>query len=418
MEFLEAYKQLHTPAEQNALLLQWITQRRNDLFRQLRAAAPIFSAPDCVIVSRYAEVVEVLTDQDFTVEPYRQAGGGTFVLGMDDSPERDRALAILKLVVKRTDLDRIRTIAAETAKARIGDALSEGKLDLVSQFARLIPLRVADQYFGVPGPDSQSLGNWIAALSRAFIYYSTQHFIQDPLVEKEAEQARGDYAAYVSSLVAKTFSERLAGAPPRDDLLGRLITMQRAPTTAFATPEIVRNLMGLINGMIENISAALTNAMTVLLSLPPAQLKGAVAAAQSDNTALLLNYIEEALRLEAPVPFLARECLRDHVLAKGTKWRTPITKGQRVLAAICSAGQDGSVVHDPAAFRPGRTHYQPLHFGLGLHECLGKYMSQVQIVEMVKSLLVLEGIRRTRGAAGTPTYDDRSFFPKILLCQS
>jgi hypothetical protein len=46
MEFLEAYKQLHTPAEQNALLLQWINQRRNDLFTELRKAAPIFSAPD------------------------------------------------------------------------------------------------------------------------------------------------------------------------------------------------------------------------------------------------------------------------------------------------------------------------------------------------------------------------------------
>ena len=88
MGFLETYGQLHTPEDENALLLEWIIQHRHDLFSELRQAKPIFEAPNCFIVSRYDDVKEVLTDKDFSVEPYRQGGGGTFVLGMDDGPER------------------------------------------------------------------------------------------------------------------------------------------------------------------------------------------------------------------------------------------------------------------------------------------------------------------------------------------
>jgi cytochrome P450 len=42
---------------------------------------------------------------------------------------------------------------------------------------------------------------------------------------------------------------------------------------------------------------------------------------------------------------------------------------------------------------------QYLHFGWGLHECLGKYLS-IMLTQAVKALLRLKNIRRADGDAG------------------
>jgi cytochrome P450 len=66
---------------------------------------------------------------------------------------------------------------------------------------------------------------------------------------------------------------------------------------------------------------------------------------------------------------------------------------------------DDTELPKPLEFHADRPGHDYLLFGWGMHECFGKYISQVQVVELVKGLLLEEGLRRAPGPEGTLTYD-------------
>src|SRR4051794_20714882 len=177
MAFLEQYDELAKSADpvagarkQIALLQEWVVQRPDELFAELRTSRPVFVTPGPVVVSRYKDVAEVIDlDEVFSVAPYGQAmmrnnGGPNFILGMDRGAEFDHDLPILKLAVKREDLGMIREMIADETRKLVKEALPSGKLDLTDGFSRLIATRFVGRYFGVPGPNEQQLMAWTRAI--------------------------------------------------------------------------------------------------------------------------------------------------------------------------------------------------------------------------------------------------------------
>jgi cytochrome P450 len=69
---------------------------------------------------------------------------------------------------------------------------------------------------------------------------------------------------------------------------------------------------------------------------------------------------------------------------------------------------DPRVLEQPQEFRPGRPDHQYMHFATGLHACYGRYISQIQIPQILKPLLKLPGLRPD----GVPEYDGT--FPQTL----
>jgi hypothetical protein len=70
MGFLSTYDSLQDPHQQIALIQQWIVQHPDALFDELRAQRPIFITPGPVIVSKYRDVIEVVSlDDVFSVKP-------------------------------------------------------------------------------------------------------------------------------------------------------------------------------------------------------------------------------------------------------------------------------------------------------------------------------------------------------------
>jgi cytochrome P450 len=413
MAFLEQYDELAKSGDpaasarkQIALLQEWVVQRPDELFAELRTSRPVFVTPGPVVVSRYKDVVEVIDlDEIFSVAPYGQAmmrnnGGPNFILGMDRGPEFDHDLSVLKLAVKREDLETIRNIVSEETAALIKEALPTGKLDLTDGFSRLIAARLVARYFGVPGPNAQQLMNW----TRAIFTDIFLNFTQDPSVAERGAKAGLEFRAYVDDLIAKTKADHAAGAPEKDDVLSRLVTMQRAPKASFTDSRLRDNLIGCITGVLDNTCTAVVNALNVLLSRP-ADLKGAVAAAVANDNEKLLRYVQEALRFHPPAPLMVRLSLADTKIAKGTPRETLIPAHKVVFAANGSAMMDETELENPREIRLDRPAHHYMIFGWGMHECLGKYVSQVQIVEIVKAVLALEGLRPAAGDAGKIGYE-------------
>jgi cytochrome P450 len=59
---------------------------------------------------------------------------------------------------------------------------------------------------------------------------------------------------------------------------------------------------------------------------------------------------------------------------------------------------DERMVETPDQFKPGRPANHYLHFGAGHHACFGRYISMVQIPQILKPLLAQDGLK----LAGAP----------------
>jgi cytochrome P450 len=444
MGFLDDYAALDKPgtpsqqvaAAQFGLFEQWLFGRRDELFAELRAARPIFvmASPGPVVVSRFADVLEVASlDGVFGVEPYAATnavvmGGANFLLGMGDGAPYESEKATLKLAVKRTDLDDIRSFVQTAAKAVIAGAEAAiagatgaaRQLDLPQGYAGLVPLQLAGHYFGVAGPGPAVLGGWI----RTIFVELFLNLNNDPQLAAAGAAAGQQLGAFIDGLIVANRAQAAGGAgtagasgaagpvgPGRDTVLGRLLAMQADPDTRLADDRIRVNLVGLLVGMIDNTIMAVVNALDVLFNFP-GQLAGAIAAAGAADPGALLPYVLEALRFHSPAPLLVRLSGQPHVLAKGTDRATEVPAGRLIFASNGSAMMDDSVLDQPQQFILGRPGYQYLHFGWGMHQCFGKYISQVQVTELVRSLLLLPGLRRADGDAGRLVYEGP--FPKTF----
>ena len=404
--------------EQFGLLQQWMFAHPADLFAELRANRPIFvmPGPAPAVVTRYRDVAEVAdVGSVFGVRPYAATnavimGGANFLLGMEDSPQYEFEVSALRVVIRRIDLDLIRSYVAANAKALTGKAGAAGQLDIVEGFARALPLQLAGQYFGVPGPDPGTLGTWI----RTMFIELFLNLNQDSGIATAGAQAGKAMGTYIEGLIAQIRADRQGGAAAKDDILGRLLTAQSDPATSLSDDRVRDNLIGLLVGMIDNTEMGVVNTMDVLFNHPD-KLQAAVAAAKASDPGELLAFVQEALRFHPPAPVMVRLATQDYMLAKGTDRETQIPAGKVVFAANASAMMDETELDTPLEFREGRPDYQYMLFGWGMHRCFGKYISQVQITEIVRSLLVLPGIRRAPGDAGKLVYE--GFFPKSFTVE-
>ena len=99
------------PAAQLTLTRTWLATRPRELFDELRPARPILALSGLIVVTRYADVIEVLSrDRDFGVPQYAQKmhrAAGDFFLGMEDGPQYEHEVSIMRLASSRDDLPRL-----------------------------------------------------------------------------------------------------------------------------------------------------------------------------------------------------------------------------------------------------------------------------------------------------------------------
>jgi cytochrome P450 len=118
-------------------------------------------------------------------------------------------------------------------------------------------------------------------------------------------------------------------------------------------------------------------------------LASAGAAAKADDDDALSDLIFEALRFRPINPMVVRVVKEDYSLAAGEQRPTLIRKGTTVFALTWSAMFDPRVLDAPEEFRPDRPDYHYLHFATGRHACYGRYISRIQVPQILKPLLKL-----------------------------
>lgn len=376
----------------------------------LRRFAPVLKVGTRVIVSRHADVVDVLNrDRDFTISqvngPSIDRINGPFILAMDRGPEYERDHAALRLAARYTDLDRVRALARDSAARRVDAARPARTIEAVQGLTRAVAADVVAGYFGFPGPDRATMTRWL----RNLFQDAFANPIGDPFVRKAALQSFAELKAWIPGEIARRRSDGVADA---DDVLGRLIAMQ-TPEHPWADDDWVRrNVAGLVVGAVDTTSRFSILAVDELLRRPR-ELRGAHDAARADDIDRVRQYAWEAVRFNPHTPLMSRFCAAGAVVAEGTKRAKKIPAGTGVLIDVIGATFDPDGFPDPGRFRIDRDVRSYLHFGWGMHQCFGLAVNHVQIPEIVAALLRLPGLRRAPGRAGHVALDGP--FPERLV---
>ncbi|TDD82675.1 cytochrome P450 [Actinomadura rubrisoli] len=398
-----------------ALLTGWLRTDWRPLFAELRARRPVLVTPGFVIVTRFAEVAEVLSRGEvFTVAGYaprlEAAVGGPVMLTRDGTPMNWREKGLMQVMLPPGDVPRVRELAGRAADEALDAAWPSGRIEAVGGLFRRVCMAVCAEYFGFPGPDPGTLSRW----SRAVMTDVTANLGGDPAIHTASVDAGTEMMGYLRGLLAERRAAISAGAvPPPQDVLARLLRTELPAELALDDQRILINVAGLLLGFAENASGSMVHVVQHVLRNPEIQ-RSVVRAAAGPGPEEFDRHVWEALRFDPFLKMIVRTCERDHVLAAGTPHETVVPAGSPVLAAVASAMFDETAVQDPGAFRLDRPAYIGLHFGHGPHACVGAYPGAAVVCETLRRLFRRPGVRLLPPPDGT-VQRDRGVFPDRFL---
>ncbi|MDP9842049.1 cytochrome P450 [Streptosporangium lutulentum] len=402
------------PMSALALVREWMRTDWRALFAELRDQRPIFVTPAFTVVTRFADVTEVLSREEvFTVRAFGPrldaALGGPFMLARDATPMNWREKGLMQVMLAPQDAASLRGLAGRIADEALDAASGRGRIEAVGELFRHVALRVCGEYFGFPGPTPETLSRW----TRAVITDGFANFQGDPAIQAESVRAGREMMHYLRGLLAERRAAMEAGPVP-DDVFTRLIRTTLPAEVDVGDERILINMAGLPLGFVESGPGAMVEAVEQIMLRPQVRAEAVDAAADPDP-ARFDRYVWEALRFSPFFKLLPRVCERDHVLAAGTPRRTVIPAGTFVLAAPASAMFDADVVEEPDDFRPGRLEHHRLYFGHGHHACLGVHPARAVICEVVRRLFLRPGVRLLPPPDGVIVRDHGIFPDRFVL---
>jgi len=107
------------------------------------------------------------------------------------------------------------------------------------------------------------------------------------------------------------------------------------------------------------------------------------------DPSLVPSAVEEALRLEPPLPGLGRMLVKDTTLAG-----VDMPEAERVMLLFGAANRDASVFDDPEQFKVDRLNNRHLTFGVGIHRCVGAPLARLELRVVLEEVLRrMPGIR-------------------------
>jgi cytochrome P450 len=378
-----------------------------EFFTELRESRPILKTPQCTLLALHDDVVDALLQPSvFTVQLYEEKMG-TYLMAQDDTPVHFREKAIMQTMLNRDDLPKIREFVGKTARD-ILDAAPDGKIDAVNELTRRVPIALVQEYMGFDGIEPAKIARW--SLFNQWNTFHNQPFDdnENPAdIQAKTQAVNAELGAYLGELVPRRIAAIKKG-DQRDDIVSRLLRVSLPQSVGFPMERLVRNIGGLLIGTIETTSQATAQALQQLFRRPEMLAK---ARAVVNDPAKFDGFAFEALRFDPISPYLFRRAAKDYVIARKSTRETTIEAGTIVLPLVLSAMFDPTAHAEPMEFRPDRSLNKMFHFGFGLHECLGRYIGEVMVPEIIRQVVLRPGARPISAIE----YGEASFPEKYMV---
>jgi cytochrome P450 len=405
-------------AEKFPMVYKWMWEEPLAFFKELRENRPILVTPGATLITRFDDVTDVLNMPTiFTVQLYLpKMGGGIYLMAHDDDALHTREKTIMQSLLNRDDLPAVRKMIAETGKAILDRA--NGSIEIVNDYCRMVPATLVQDYFGLTGVDKKELIDW--SYWNQYNTFHNQPFDLIPEEKKkaiEAQQARvsKELGMYIAELLVKrTLAIKLEKAnfirsiwsklrilirsimgkkdeTLRDDIVTRMMRNDFPEAMDLDFKRLGVNAGGLLIGAVETTSQAVAQVIQYLIQQPEWFAKAQVAAKKEDISEFD-GIVWEALRFVPIAPYLFRKSASEFTVGLGTDHATTIPAGTYVLPVTQSTMFDLRAFENPDEFIPGRNWFHHFNFGFGSHECLGKYIGMVMIPEMVRQVVLRDGL--------------------------
>ncbi len=329
------------------------------IYKTLRDSSPLYrnETRGFWALTRFNDVQQASRDwQTFSQRPAvdldetgRLFQPGNFV--DSDPPEHDRLREAVRERFDPKTIVALEPAVRQRVRSLIGTFIENGQADLVQDFARLLPTHLVCDLLGFPEADHEQLWSWFINMAERELGTA-----ELPARAWEARVAAGDYIGEAL---------RLRADSPQDDLLTTIIGAERV---GMLSHEEAVNIPILL--LFAGIQTTWSLISTALIALDQHRDQRTELTARPE---LIPNAIEEFLRFDAPVQFLARSTTRDVKLHGQV-----VPRGGRVLLIWGAANRDGRRWENPDVLDVRRDLHRHLAFGDGIHHCLGAPLARLE----------------------------------------
>ncbi|HLY39193.1 MAG TPA: cytochrome P450 [Candidatus Binatia bacterium] len=324
------------------------------MFAEMRRTNPVacirFMNRESFVVTRYDDVWTVLRDGDtFSSRANAEVSKfmGRTILEMDGR-EHGRHRALISAIFTARAIDALEAVIERLVHERIDGFAGDTRADLVTQLTTIFPVEVIAHIVGVPHTDYATFMRWSLDLIA---------FSRNPQKGREASSRLHEYLLPIV---------RDRRAAPHDDVISRLVT-GTVDGVGLTDDEVISFLRLLLPAGAETTSRLMGSMLFALLTEPDR-----IARVRADRT-LVQWAIEETLRWETPVLFVARQATRATTIAG-----IDVPAGTMVSAVVASANRDESHYAEPDRFDLDRHADDHLSFGFGRHFCLGYHLAKME----------------------------------------
>jgi len=272
-----------------------------------------------------------------------------------EPPEHTRLRTLVNRAFVSRHVEKMKPEIETLAHGLIDRFEKDGKTELLSSFADIIPVTMIARMIGIPEDMGPQLLKWSHAYVGMYMFKRSR---EDELA---ADRAAKEFADYVRSVIAERRAE------PKDDLLSHMIHTEHKGQ--FLTDdELISTTIVLLNAGHEATVHQIGNSVRVILE------SGIDVQSLFSDEKTTERTVEETLRIGAPVHIFQRWAL-EPVEIDGVKFE----RGDKVSLILAAANLDPQKFSDPLTFKPDRAEAPNLSFGAGIHFCIGAPLARLEL---------------------------------------
>jgi cytochrome P450 len=340
-------------------------------YAELRADAPVrrieVGGSPAWLISRHADVRAALADPRlskdwrYTLPPEQRADApGTPVpmMILMDPPEHTRLRKLVSRAFTLRRMEALRPRVREIADELIDALPTSGSVDVLAEYAFLLPVFVICELLGVPAEDRDEFAAW-------------SNVMVDEGGGEESMTAMRQLGAYLAGLGAAKRVE------PDAALISGLIEVADDDGDRLAEDELIGMSMMLLIAGHETTVNLIGNGLLALWTQPQQR------ALLAQRPELIGPAVEEFLRFDSPVHTTPARFAAEEVEYGGVT----IPEGGQVLLSLAAANRDPERFADAGELRVDRDAAGHVAFGHGLHHCLGAQLARIEGQEAIGRLM-------------------------------
>ncbi len=355
---------------------------------EVREMSPLVRTPlGAWGVTRHDEVSALLRDKRLGHEFPREyltflVGEGPLVevqinmLLNRDAPDHTRLRKLMSRAFSGIVVRKLQDHVGEIVGELLDAAMERGSMDVVSDLAYPLPIRMICELLGIDHCDRDEVRSHV-----------------DGLIGRDFSKAHAS-VAWLRDYISGVLTDRRSD--PDGDLLARMLAAEDGED-AFSHDEMVDNALLVFFAGFETVRGLVANGVHALLEHPDQWRR-----LQADPSLAPLA-VEEFLRYDTPVPAVNRITLEPMDIGgreiKARHW---------VILLLMSANRDPSAFADPDGLDIGRKPNPHVGFGGGIHQCMGAMLARLEgeIVfgRLAQRVACIEGAGEPQRYAGSRSF--------------